>query len=211
MAHRAGGGPNSQSLANPAVGSRRQLPQARVAGGALGLQRSWARRAPGLRACAICPRSSAGASTCRPRLCWRLRAQTVRQRMFPTVGGRAVRVRFSNEFGSTPLHVAAASVALGTGGQAVSPAALKLLSFGGRASITIAPGATVWSDAGARRRCCAGPGRGGQLLPRCSPVSFATAASPARRRATWVTPGEKRGRATPSSRPMPRDRGRTTS
>ncbi|MEJ7686585.1 MAG: SGNH/GDSL hydrolase family protein, partial [Variovorax sp.] len=42
---------------------------------------------------------------------------------------------------------AGASVAIGTGADAVSPATLRRLRFGGRSGITIAPGAEAWSDA----------------------------------------------------------------
>ncbi|MGJ7493460.1 SGNH/GDSL hydrolase family protein [Variovorax sp. RT4R15] len=72
---------------------------------------------------------------------------TLRQRVFPTVGGDRVRVRFSNLFGTVPLRVAEASAAIGTGGPAVSPATLRPLYFGGRRAITIAPGTEAWSDA----------------------------------------------------------------
>ncbi|MEJ8824352.1 GDSL-type esterase/lipase family protein [Variovorax humicola] len=81
-----------------------------------------------------------------PTLTPAFRAQTVRERVFPTVDGETARVRFSNRFGAVPLHVAEASIALGTGGSAISPASLQALSFGGRHDITIAPGAEAWSD-----------------------------------------------------------------
>ena len=72
---------------------------------------------------------------------------TLRQRVFPTVGGDRVRVRFSNLFGTVPLHVAEASAAIGTGGPALSPATLRPLYFGGQRAVTIAPGTEAWSDA----------------------------------------------------------------
>ncbi|MEJ8852058.1 SGNH/GDSL hydrolase family protein [Variovorax rhizosphaerae] len=74
-------------------------------------------------------------------------AQTVRERVFPTISGEQARVRFSNRFGAAPLHMAEATIALGTGGSAVSPASLQPLLFGGRPDVTIAPGADAWSDA----------------------------------------------------------------
>ena len=73
--------------------------------------------------------------------------QTLRQLVAPTLGGAKVRVRFSNLFGKTPLRIAAASVARSTGGDAISPASLRGLRFGGRREVTIAPGAEAWSDA----------------------------------------------------------------
>src|SRR4051795_7130687 len=49
-----------------------------------------------------------------------LKNQTVRNIVAPTAGGRVLRVRLSNAFGTTPLHLSAASVALaGTGAAAV--------------------------------------------------------------------------------------------
>lgn len=74
------------------------------------------------------------------------RGQTLRQLVQPALDGSRVRVRFSNRFGKAPLHIAAASVGLVTGGNAVSPATLGVLRFGGRGSLTIAPGADAWSD-----------------------------------------------------------------
>lgn len=72
--------------------------------------------------------------------------QTLRQLLQPTLDGKRVRVRVSNRFGKEPLRIAAATVALGTGATAVSPASLRTLRFGGRATVTVAPGAEVWSD-----------------------------------------------------------------
>ncbi|RYZ04503.1 MAG: SGNH/GDSL hydrolase family protein [Comamonadaceae bacterium] len=72
---------------------------------------------------------------------------TVRQRVFPTAGGKRVRVRFSNLFGTTPLRLADASIAISTGGDAVSPGSLQPLRFEGQRTVTIAPGAEAWSDA----------------------------------------------------------------
>jgi len=74
------------------------------------------------------------------------RGQTLRQMMRPTLDGERIRVRVSNRFGKTPLRIAAATVALGTGGDAISPASLRTLRFGGRATVTVAPGAEAWSD-----------------------------------------------------------------
>ncbi|MBT2334199.1 SGNH/GDSL hydrolase family protein [Variovorax paradoxus] len=74
------------------------------------------------------------------------RGQTLRQQFEPALGGDRVRIRFSNRFGKTPLRIAAASVARSTGAGAVSPAALRMLRFGGRGSVVIAPGAEAWSD-----------------------------------------------------------------
>lgn len=76
-----------------------------------------------------------------------LRDQTVRVRVDPAAGGTAMRVRFSNAFGTAPLHIATASVARSTGGDALSPGSIRRLRFQGRRDATIAPGDQVWSDA----------------------------------------------------------------
>jgi lysophospholipase L1-like esterase len=75
-----------------------------------------------------------------------LRGQTLRQQLEMSLDGERIRIRFSNRFGKTPLRIAAASAARGTGADAFSPATLHMLRFGGRASLTIAPGADAWSD-----------------------------------------------------------------
>jgi lysophospholipase L1-like esterase len=72
--------------------------------------------------------------------------QTLRQQLQPTLGGERIRIRFSNRFGKTPMHIAAASVGRSTGGGAMSPATLRMLRFDGRGSLTLAPGAEAWSD-----------------------------------------------------------------
>jgi len=74
---------------------------------------------------------------------------TLRQAVRPTLSGSRMRIRFSNRFGRTPLHIASASVAglAGDGqGPDVVPGSLRALRFGGRPDITIAPGAQAWSD-----------------------------------------------------------------
>jgi lysophospholipase L1-like esterase len=72
--------------------------------------------------------------------------QTVRQIARISVGGEQVRVVISNEFGTRPLTIGSASVALSAGGSRVDPATVKALSFGGRNSAVIPPGAPLISD-----------------------------------------------------------------
>ena len=72
--------------------------------------------------------------------------QTVRQVVRISVGGDQLRVMISNEFGTRPLTIGAATVALVAGGSAVDPATIKALSFGGRAFAVIPPGAPLISD-----------------------------------------------------------------
>ena len=72
--------------------------------------------------------------------------QTVRQIARISVGGNQVRVVLSNEFGTRPVTIGSASVALSAGGSAVDPASVKALTFGGQASAVIPPGAPLVSD-----------------------------------------------------------------
>jgi len=75
-----------------------------------------------------------------------LNNQTVRNIVFLTAGGDRVRVRLTNAFGSRPLRVGAASVAI-AGRRATSvPGTMHSLHFGGRSSILIAAGGEALSD-----------------------------------------------------------------
>jgi lysophospholipase L1-like esterase len=75
-----------------------------------------------------------------------INGQTIRQRMRVSLGGKQLRVRISNEFGSKPLVIGAASVGIPTDPSTVADGTLKKLTFGGRASVMAPPGAAVVSD-----------------------------------------------------------------
>ena len=72
--------------------------------------------------------------------------QTIRQRVHLSVGGERVRVRVSNEFGSAPLIIGSASIALPAHEAAVEPSSVHRLTFGGAGSTVIPPGAPALSD-----------------------------------------------------------------
>jgi len=72
--------------------------------------------------------------------------QTLRMVVRTSIGGRRVRVQFSNALGNTPLMVGAVHIAIRQKDAAVLPASDRVLTFGGRASLTIPPGALVVSD-----------------------------------------------------------------
>ena len=73
--------------------------------------------------------------------------QTVRQIAHVSLGGIFLRVRLSNEFGDKPLTVGAAHVALAaSGGPGIQPDTDRPVTFGGKPSITIPPGARALSD-----------------------------------------------------------------
>lgn len=73
---------------------------------------------------------------------------TVRQVVRLTLGGRAVRVRFTNRFGATPLRIAGAHVAVAAGPAAagIDGATDRALTFGGNPGVEVPAGADFWSD-----------------------------------------------------------------
>jgi lysophospholipase L1-like esterase len=72
--------------------------------------------------------------------------QTVRMIVHATIGGHRARVRLSNVFGKEPLVVGAAHIAVRATAGAIVPASDRTLTFSGKPSITIPPGAFVLSD-----------------------------------------------------------------
>jgi lysophospholipase L1-like esterase len=75
------------------------------------------------------------------------RNQTVRNVIYTSVGGDALRVRLSNLFGTKPLTVGAASVGIVIDGAALVPGSSSALTFGGKRAVTIPRGESVVSDA----------------------------------------------------------------
>ena len=75
-----------------------------------------------------------------------LRDQTIRQVARVSLGGSQVRVEFSNEYGTRPLVIGAAHVALAGKGVAIEAGSDRALTFGGRPSVTVPPGAPILSD-----------------------------------------------------------------
>lgn len=72
--------------------------------------------------------------------------QTLRQIVHVSLGGERVRVVLSNAFGTVPLVVGAAHVALRQKDAAIDPKSDRAVTFGGSPSATIAAGAVVVSD-----------------------------------------------------------------
>ncbi|MCA1856214.1 SGNH/GDSL hydrolase family protein [Massilia oculi] len=72
--------------------------------------------------------------------------QTLRLIVRASTGGSRLRVRLSNEMGSSPLVIGAAQIALSAGGQAVVAGSSLPLRVGGRSAFTIQPGAPALSD-----------------------------------------------------------------
>jgi lysophospholipase L1-like esterase len=72
--------------------------------------------------------------------------QTLRVIVRASIGGSRVRIRVSNEMGSTPLRIGHASIALRSSGATINAASLRELRFGGATAITIPAGAPALSD-----------------------------------------------------------------
>ncbi|WP_052392031.1 SGNH/GDSL hydrolase family protein [Paraburkholderia bannensis] len=72
--------------------------------------------------------------------------RTVRQIVYPTLGGDVARVHISNLYGRAPLVIEAMAIAPSAGGSAVSQADSVRVTFGGRQSVSLPPGAELDSD-----------------------------------------------------------------
>jgi lysophospholipase L1-like esterase len=78
-----------------------------------------------------------------PRSLWK---QTIRQTVPASIGGKRVRVVLSNEYGARPLVVGEVHVALADKGAAIVAGSDHPVTFGGKASVEIPPGAPAISD-----------------------------------------------------------------
>ncbi len=72
--------------------------------------------------------------------------QTVRMVVRTSIGGRRVRLKLSNAFGSTPVLVGAAHLAKRGTGAAIVVGTDRALTFAGKASFTLMPGVVAVSD-----------------------------------------------------------------
>jgi lysophospholipase L1-like esterase len=72
--------------------------------------------------------------------------QTVRERLRASIGGSQIRLRFSNEFGSSPLLIGAATVAIPTDVSSIREESIQNVTFEGRNSTEIPAGAPLVSD-----------------------------------------------------------------
>ena len=72
--------------------------------------------------------------------------QTVRNIVYTSVGGDRVRIRLSNAFGTAPLTIGDASVAVAETGAQTVPGTMRQLQFNGQTGVTIPVGAEVVSD-----------------------------------------------------------------
>jgi len=75
-----------------------------------------------------------------------LQDQTVRERVRLSVGGSRLRIRLTNEYGTSPVLVGSVTVAVPNDPASVRSGSIQAVTFGGRNSITIPPGAPALSD-----------------------------------------------------------------
>ena len=74
------------------------------------------------------------------------RDQTFRLVLRPAIWGRQLRLRLTNVFGMRPVNFDGVFAGLQLGGPAVMKGTNRPVTFGGKDRVTIAPGATAWSD-----------------------------------------------------------------
>ena len=72
--------------------------------------------------------------------------QTVRNVIFLSTGGDAVRIRLSNTFGTTAVRVDGATVAVRASGADAVPGTVRRLTFGGAPDVTMTAGGEALSD-----------------------------------------------------------------
>jgi lysophospholipase L1-like esterase len=72
--------------------------------------------------------------------------QSFRMIVRPTIAGEAVRVRFSNAYGETPLTLASVQIARRTTGAAVAPGTARRATFSGKHDVTIPSHGVAISD-----------------------------------------------------------------
>ncbi|MBT9330141.1 SGNH/GDSL hydrolase family protein [Acidipila sp. 4G-K13] len=71
---------------------------------------------------------------------------TIRDVVHLTLGGTAVRVTLTNQFGTAPLHIGSAYITLSAGSGKSQPGSSRQLTFGHQPSVTIPAGTYVLSD-----------------------------------------------------------------
>jgi lysophospholipase L1-like esterase len=71
---------------------------------------------------------------------------SLRQIVRVSIGGDKLRVKFSNEFSTSPVTINSANIAVSTGGSTINASTIKQLKFSGNASVTMNPDSSVMSD-----------------------------------------------------------------
>ncbi|MDT0676344.1 SGNH/GDSL hydrolase family protein [Autumnicola musiva] len=71
---------------------------------------------------------------------------TLRQIVRVSIGGDSLRIRFSNEFSSTPTTMQEVQIAASKGGDSIDLSTIKNLKFSGKNQVIIQPGEAITSD-----------------------------------------------------------------
>ena len=71
---------------------------------------------------------------------------TIRMNVRSSIGGHRLRIRLSNEYGTAPMMIGAAHLALAGAGSKIEPGTDRTLTFGGSANVIIPAGAPIISD-----------------------------------------------------------------
>lgn len=72
--------------------------------------------------------------------------QSFRLIVRPTLWGRQARIRLSNAFGTKPVNFGDVHIGLQLGAAALVPGTNRPVNFAGKATLTLEPGASAWSD-----------------------------------------------------------------
>jgi lysophospholipase L1-like esterase len=71
---------------------------------------------------------------------------TLRQVVCVSIGGKKLRLKFSNEFSKNPVTMKAVQIAISKGGSAIDQSTIKTLKFNGKPEVMMDPGAEITSD-----------------------------------------------------------------
>jgi lysophospholipase L1-like esterase len=71
---------------------------------------------------------------------------TLREVVRVSLGGDSLRVRFSNEFSTSPVTMRTLQIAVSTGGSTIDASTIKELKFNGKSEVTMNPGVAITSD-----------------------------------------------------------------
>jgi len=72
---------------------------------------------------------------------------TLRQVVCVSIGGKKLRLRFSNEFSKSPVTMKIVQIAVSKGGSSIDPSTIKTLKFNGKTEVAMDAGSEIVSDA----------------------------------------------------------------
>jgi lysophospholipase L1-like esterase len=75
-----------------------------------------------------------------------LNNSTLRQVVCVSIGGKKLRLKFSNEFSKSPVTMKSVQIAVSKGGSTIDKSTIKTLKFNDKADVTMEPGGEIFSD-----------------------------------------------------------------